>query len=254
MLTMKGLSKSRLLVGVTLAAIGGVLLLDPVPQPLSYHEFADRRTFAGIPNLLNVVSNLAFLLIGLTGFFLLQARKLQADEELRPAIALFFLGVTLTAFGSAFYHLRPDNLSLAWDRLPMTLAFMGLMALVIGEYVDVNAGRRLLWPLLAAGISAVIWWQYTEQLGRGDLRFYGLVQFLPMLLLPLVLLLYPPRWSRGSDYWLVGAWYLAAKLFEFFDRPVFYSTGGIGGHTLKHLAAAMAAWQLLRMLRKRTRQ
>ncbi len=251
---MKAVSKSRLLVGVTLTAIVGAFLLDPVPQPLSYHEFADRRTFAGIPNLLDVLSNLPFLLIGLTGLFQLAARKLQADEKLRPSIAFFFLGVMLTAFGSAFYHLLPDNASLVWDRLPMTLAFMGLVALVIGEYIDVNAGRLLLWPLLAAGICAVFWWQYTEQIGRGDLRFYGLVQFLPMLLLPLVLLLYPPRWSRGTDYWLVGGWYLAAKLFEFFDRPVFNISGGVSGHTLKHLAAAMAAWQLLRMLRKRARE
>ena len=94
---------------------------------------------------------------------------------------------------------------------------------------------------------------YTEQLGRGDLRLYGLVQFLPLILLPLVLLMYPPRWSRGADYWMVGGWYLLAKLLELFDRNVFNLTGGISGHTLKHLSAAMAAWWLLRMLKMRAR-
>jgi len=250
---MKAVSKGSLLVGMTLAAIVGVMLLDPIRQPLSYHEFADRRTFVGIPNLLDVVSNLPFLLIGLAGLMQLVARKLHSDAELRPAIALFYLGVILTAFGSTFYHLRPDNASLVWDRLPMTLAFMGLFALVAGEYINLYLGRLLLWPLLTIGICSVLWWQYTEQLGQGDLRFYGLVQFLPMLLLPLVLLLYQRRWSRSTDYWMVAGWYLTAKLLEFFDRSVYNLTGGVSGHTLKHLAAAMAAWQLLRMLRKRVR-
>jgi hypothetical protein len=250
---MKAVSKGSLLVGMTLAAIVGVMLLDPIRQPLSYHEFADRRTVVGIPNLFDVASNLPLLLIGLAGLMQLAARKLQSDAELRPAIALFYLGVILTAFGSIFYHLRPDNASLVWDRLPMTLAFMGLFVLVAGEYINLYLGRLLLWPLLTIGICSVLWWQYTEQLGQGDLRFYGLVQFLPMLLLPLVLLLYPRRWSRSTDYWMVAGWYLAAKLLEFFDQSVYNLTGGVSGHTLKHLAAAMAAWQLLRMLRKRVR-
>ncbi len=238
---------------VTIMTVAGVLLLDPIPQDLAYHEFADRRTFAGIPNLLDVLSNLPFLVIGLTGLVQLAARKLQFDAASRPAIALFFLGVMLTAFGSAFYHLQPDNITLVWDRLPMTVAFMGLASLVLGERVNVDWGRRLLWPLLAVGVGSVFWWMYTERLGRGDLRFYGLVQFLPIILLPLVLLMYPPRWSRGADYWMVGGWYLFAKLLEFFDRTVFKLTGGISGHTLKHLAAAMAAWWLLQMLKGRAR-
>lgn len=246
-------SKTCLLAGVALAAIVGVSLLDPVPQDLAYHEFADRRTFAGIPNLFDVLSTLPFLAIGLTGLRQLVGRQLQLDTKLRPTVAVFFLGVVLTAFGSAFYHLQPDNATLTWDRLPMTLAFMALVALVFGEYINIDVGRVLLWPLLIAGIGSVLWWQYTEQLGQGDLRFYGLVQFLPMLLLPLVLLLYPPRWSRASDYWLAGGWYLLAKLFECFDRVVFGLTGWLSGHTLKHLAAAMAAWWLLRMLKRRTR-
>jgi hypothetical protein len=245
--------KNRLLVGVSLVAVACVLLLEPIPQPLSYHQFADRRSLAGIPNLFDVLSNLPFLLVGLAGLGQLAAGNLQADRGLRPAIALFFLGVVLTSFGSGYYHLHPDNASLVWDRLPMTLAFTGLVTLVVGEYVKVGTGRLLMWPLLLAGIGSVLWWHHTEQLGRGDLRFYGLVQFLPMLLLPLVLFLYPARWTRRGDYWRVGGWYLAAKLLEFIDRPLFDLTGVVSGHTLKHLAAAMAAWQLLCMLKGRVR-
>ena len=136
----------------------------------------------------------------------------------------------------------------------MTMAFMGLTALVLGERVNVDLGAA---PALAAfdrrRSAPSAGGSIPSPLGLGDLRLYGLVQFLPMLLLPLVLLMYPPRWSRGADYWMVGGWYLLAKLLELFDRSVFKIFGGISGHTLKHLAAAMAAWWLLRMFRGRVR-
>jgi hypothetical protein len=251
-LKMISASKSSLLFGVSLVAIIGVFLLDPIPQDLAYHNFADRRTFAGIPNLCDVLSNLPLLLVGFMGFLSLFNRRLQLDMELLPAVAVFFLGVVLTSAGSAYYHLQPGNATLVWDRLPMALAFMGLAAMVCGERVNLDFGRKALWPLLVVGFGSVLWWQHTEQIGQGDLRFYGLVQFLPMLILPLVLLLFPSRWSRGLGYWAVGCWYLLAKLLEFFDQAVFDLTGQVvSGHTLKHLAAAMAAWSLLKMLRSR---
>ncbi len=39
------------------------LLTDPIPQPLSYHNFADQRTVWGINNFGDVITNLAFILI-----------------------------------------------------------------------------------------------------------------------------------------------------------------------------------------------
>ncbi len=249
---MKSSWKGLLLLGLVALAVGGVALLDPIPQDPAYHSFADRRTFLGIPNALDVLSNLPFLWVGVCGLRKLQKQQLPLDIELRPAAFFFFLGVGFTAFGSAYYHLAPDNATLIWDRLPMALAFMSLVALVVGEHISLRLGRSLLWPLLLVGVTSVLWWAWTEQVGAGDLRPYALVQFLPMLLLPLVLLLYRSRWTRSGMLWLVGGWYLLAKLFEFSDRPVFFLTG-LSGHTFKHLAAAAGAWCLLRMLQVRER-
>lgn len=242
--------RPRLLLGLILLAVGGTALLEPIPQDVAYHLFADRRTLLGIPNALDVLSNLPFLAVSVCGLWLLRQQRLALDGELRPACALFFLGVGLTAFGSGFYHFAPDNVTLVWDRLPMALAFMALTALVVGEYVSLRFGRCLLWPLLAVGIASVAWWAWTERAGAGDLRPYALVQFLPMLLLPLILALYRSRWTRSGCLWLVGGWYLLAKFLEFFDHPVF-ALLGVSGHTLKHLAAALGAWCLLRMLQSR---
>ena len=108
----------------------------------------------------------------------------------------------------------------------------------------------LLWPLMIVGATSVIYWAWTERQGMGDLRLYALVQFLPMILMPLMLVLYPG--SRGSTPWLWSmlAFYLLAKLAESLDGPL-YDAFGLSGHTIKHLAAAAAGLWILRMLQKR---
>ena len=64
----------KLLFAVTaLIAVAG-LLLPRIPQPQSYHVFADQRSFLGIPNFANVVSNIPFAVVGLWGLvFLLRS-------------------------------------------------------------------------------------------------------------------------------------------------------------------------------------
>jgi len=68
-----------------------------------------------------------------------------------------------------------------------------------------------------------------------------------------VMLLVPPRYTRTWDLAIVAAFYGLAKLLETFDQQVLAMTGGLlSGHTLKHLAAAMAGVWLVRMVWKRT--
>src|SRR5262249_42879374 len=144
---------------------------------------------------------------------------------------LFFLGVGLAGFGSAYYHLRPDNDRLVWDRLPMAVAFMALVSAMIAERLGVWVGTRLLLPLVALGIASVLYWYWTEQMGRGDLRPYYFVQFFPMLALPVLLLLFPPRYTRTADLFVVLGWYFLAKLCEHpGDAPIFALGGWISGH------------------------
>src|SRR5262245_42133150 len=169
----------------------------------------------------------------------------------RVPYLIFFLGVGLTAFGSAYYHLEPNNARLVWDRLPMSVAFMALSAAVLGERIHPRLCQVGLVPMLTAGVASVLYWHLTEQQGRGDLRFYYVVQFLPLLALPLLLLLFPPRYTRTGD--LLGAlgWYVLAKVCEHpLDGPLF-DLSGVSGHTLKHLTAALGAYWILRMLMHR---
>ena len=255
---------------VSVALVAGVLLWGhgPIAQPESYHHFADTRTLYRIPNALDVLSNVPFLLVGWAGLAFLRRGPTRdpdgpfrpgahtAFESLRerPAYVLFFAGVLLTAFGSAWYHLRPSNARLFWDRLPMSIAFMALFAAMIAERISIYWSRMLLLPLVFSGVASVVLWRVSEDRGAGDLRFYLFVQLFPMAALPLMMLLFRPRYSRGAELFVVMLVYAGAKALEHFDATVWALTSRtVSGHTLKHLCAALATWLVLDMLKKRGR-
>ncbi|MGZ5477724.1 MAG: ceramidase domain-containing protein, partial [Thermoanaerobaculia bacterium] len=235
-----------LLLAVVAASVVGIALHKPIPQDATYHAFADRRTVLGVPNFWNVISNLPFLLVGIAGLRALRRGGPPGPlQPLYPAYAALFLGVILVAFGSGYYHLAPNNGSLTWDRLPMTMVFMAFLALVVGDRIDPQLGRRCLPFLLLIGVLSVVYWHASEVRGNGDLRPYVLVQFLPLALVPLITVIFPPAFSKVYYIWgMLGA-YAAAKVLEVFDERVFRALGVLSGHTLKHLAAAAGVYFLV---------
>lgn len=239
-----------LLVVVTVAAGVLAVALPPVPQWPSYHDFADRRAWLGVPNFLDVASNALFLFVGAAGLARLSGGVFSDPRERWP-YAVFFIGLVLTGIASGWYHLEPTDARLVWDRLAMTVIFAGLTAVALTERLGLRCGLAALPALLVAGSAAVFYWAATEAAGAGDLRAYGLVQFTPMLLLPLLFWLIPGRYTRGGDLLSVLGLYALALALEWLDRPVFELTGGVSGHTLKHLIAAMAGYGLLRHMRLR---
>jgi hypothetical protein len=251
------MNRSRIWAASGLVAFaGGVVffLLPPIPQDPAYHNFADQRAFLGLPHCLDVLSNAAFLIVGVWGLiFLMRETSQQPGEVFLPtsdrwAYFFFFVGVLLTTFGSAYYHLAPDNARLVYDRLPMAIGFMALLAAVISERVDAQLGTRLLAPLIALGIASVLCWRWTELRGRDDLRLYGLVQFGSIATIILLAVFWTSRYTRGADIFTVAGLYGLAKIFEWLDRPIFALGNTVSGHTLKHLAAAVACYWVLRML------
>jgi hypothetical protein len=241
---------------LTLAVAVTAFFAPRTAQPLSYHNFADQRSWLGIPNFGDVASNLAFLAFGIWGVVYLvrlsppQVSERFADSRERWFYVVVFAGVILTAFGSAYYHWAPDNDRLVWDRLPMTLVFMSLVVAMIAERISVGAALWL-WPvLLAIGILSVLQWYCSELAGRGDLRFYAAVQIYAVLVLLLVLFL-PAGYTRSTDLGVVVGFYVLAKFLETFDRQVFALGHVVSGHTLKHIAAGLAGCWILRMVVKR---
>jgi len=239
---------------VTAVIVLTAALSPRVPQPQSYHNFADKRGWLGLPNFGDVVSNFPFAVVGIWGLWFVcgaQGKQKFVDARERRPYAFGFFGLFLTAFGSSYYHWAPDNARLVWDRLPMTLVFMSLVAAMIAERISVKAGLWLLPVLTAIGACSVWQWYASELRGEGDLRMYATVQVYALVVL-LIALLLPAKYTRSGDlFWVVG-FYVLAKILETTDRQVFALTSRtVSGHTLKHLAAAMAGYWILRMLAKR---
>lgn len=240
-------------IGFTLLSIAAAFLLPAIPQPAAYHHFADRRAGFGIENVLDVVSNVGFLLAGISGLVVIlrPGTRFEFAAERWP-YGLFFLGVLLTAAGSAYYHLAPDNERLFWDRLPITIALMSLISAQVVDRVSVRAGLALLVPAVLAGSASALYWIATERAGTGNVVPYAIVQGYAVVILLVFALALPSRYTRGSDVYWVFAAYVIAKLMEHFDREVLALGNLVSGHTLKHLAAAVAGFVLCRMLLRRT--
>ncbi len=171
-----------------------------------------------------MISNLPFALIGAIGW----------SRARNRAAKILFAGVFLTAFGSAYYHWAPGNSRLLWDRLPMAIVFMTLFTMVLAERFPRSI--QLLGPLVLIGIASVLYWRMT-----GDLRPYVLVQFAPMVFIPVLMLLLP----KSNELWWVILFYALAKIAEAEDARI-YSAFFLSGHTMKHLLSAAATWFMLR--------
>ena len=237
----------------TLLAAAAAFLLPAMPQPLDYHHFADQRAAFGIGNFLDVVTNVAFLLAGLAGLAVVfSGRACFEFPGERWPYAVFFLGVLLTAAGSAWYHLSPDNETLFWDRLPMTIAFMGLLSSQIVDRVSVRAGLALLVPMLLVGMGSVVYWIVTERAGAGNVLPYGILQGYSVVVLLIMATLHRSRYTRANDVYFIFGWYVLAKVLESMDAEILALGHVVSGHSLKHVAAAAAGFVACRMLLRRT--
>jgi hypothetical protein len=254
----KAAIKACVLIGIVAGAMGWGIFLPAMVQSQDYHRFADTRTLLAIGNAADTLSNAVFLLVGALGLaFLWRERaaggtqRFGSPQETWP-YWVFFAGVALTSVGSAYYHLVPDDARLVWDRLPMTVAFMSLLAAVIAERLSVRAGNLLLVPLVVLGVASVIYWRESALAGMENLRPYIAVQFGSIAVILTIALMYRSRYTRGAVIFAVAAAYAVAKALEVFDREVFELGHWASGHTLKHLAAAAGIFLLLRSLQVRS--
>jgi len=322
------------------ASLLGMMSRPPLPQSQGYMRFADTRSWLGLPNALDVLTNLGFLLVGGLGLAAcLQRYRLRAEPEGSPlpprpgeggpvvpmaggtfepgpgtvvspgsvlgeqaghafvadgangpdgpdgpdgpggtkasppgfpdgqspsprmagtgsgadgafwSWCALFVGTALVAFGSGYFHWRPENWTLMWDRLPMSISFMGLFSILLCEQVFPNLSERVvLLPLLAIGIGSVVYWYVAD-----DLRLYLWVQFFPLLCIMVIPFLFPARFTHSWCLVLALGLYVLAKFTEARDLDVFQGTGNLlSGHSVKHLLAAAASWVLYRQFRHRT--
>lgn len=248
-----------MLAWITAAFVLLAIFLPPIPQPQSYHAFVDARTLLGVPNFWNVTSNLPFLIVGVWGVAaLLPAGKAAAhfrDAAERWPYLAFFAAITLTGFGSAWYHLAPDDARLVWDRLPIALACAALpLAMIVDHHGERhrNAVLGALLPALAVGAFTVGLWSYGFRHGDGgNLAPYFALQVYAVAVTCYFLLAQPARYTHRGDLWVVIAIWGLARAAEWLDAWLYAGGNLLSGHTLKHLLAALASGWVLRMIRRR---
>jgi hypothetical protein len=240
---------------MALAIIVAVAVLPPLPQPGDYGRFVDQRTIWGIANCFDVISNLPFLLVGLWGLIFIgranQHPGAFANSAERWPYAVCFLAIAMVSAGSAYYHLAPDNGRLFWDRLPMSIGFMALLSAVVVERLNVKLGLVLLLPLVLIGAGSVIHWRWSALQGAENLIPYIAVQYGSIAIMLAITLLFPSRYTRGADLYVVVVIYTAAKVSEAQDAQIYALGQLVSGHTLKHLLAGLAVWWILHMLQSR---
>lgn len=220
-------------------------LLQPLAQDPEFHDFADQRAWGPVTYAMDVLSNLPFALWGLVGLAALGRRWPAVQGAQRPMLILFFTGLIATAVGSSWYHLNPTDATLAVDRWGMSVAFAGLMGLAVAARVSERTGAWGGLVSLALGMLSVWVWQQT-----GNLTPWAVYQFGGIALMLGLLWLPPLPGALPVHWWAVLAIYGVAKCFEGADHWVFEATGGLSGHSLKHLVASLAAWPVLHALRQ----
>ncbi|MCE3267883.1 MAG: putative rane spanning protein [Burkholderiales bacterium] len=247
--------KNRILIAIPVLFLI-IFLFARISQPLSYHNFFDQRTVFGIPNFLNVLSNVAFIISGIFGLY--ECLKYGPKQSVfttaveKNLYLAFFFNSILVGFGSGYYHLNPNNPSLMWDRLPMSTIIVIFLSILLIERVSKKAGLWLLLPLLLIGITSVLYWEYSELIGQGDLRFYIFAQACPIVLIVAMLLLYKSLYSHAYLLYIALAFFVFGKLCELLDYQVYKVTQYlISGHTSKHLLIALAIYYIAKYISSR---
>lgn len=225
-----------------------VFSFPPVPQPQEYYDFSDQRKILGIPNFMDVLSNLPFFFIGLWGLSINSFNKKKKDGIVPFTL---FMGFVLLAFGSGYFHWSPNDFTLVFDRMAMAIIFMSFFTLVLYDYISRSKALFFFPWLVLLGIGSVIWWYLTEVGEKGDLRPYILVQYFPVLAIPLVMVLFRGQYDYRREMLLVYFFFILAKATEETDEIIFRFTGFISGHTLKHLFMAIAGVFIVKLAQKR---
>jgi len=221
-----------------------LLFIPPIPQDPAYHQFADLETVWGIPNFLNVVTSLPFLVIGLLGTISGRTHQLTVAPW---SWRTLFGAVTLVGLGSAYYHWAPSHWTLVWDRLPMAVGFMALFVALLSENVNPKLETILLVPMCLLAIFSVVYWHFTD-----DLRFYIWVQISPLLGILILFLLFRGRQTHQAYLMAALGLYILAKAAEVYDQSIYSMTQQkFSGHSLKHLLSAWAVFLICRMLHRR---
>ncbi|XP_018446742.1 uncharacterized protein LOC108818307 isoform X1 [Raphanus sativus] len=240
--------RNRIVVGSLFICWLILLFITPkVPlHSFRHHVFADKRNFMGVPNTLNVMTNFPFLIIGVLGFVLCVGGSF-FNISLKGEIwgwTLFYASVSSLAFGSAYYHLKPDDNTIVWDTLPILIAYSSLFSSFLVERAGEKVGLSCLVLLLFISFLSVAYARVFN-----DLRLCMTFQLIPCLAIPIMTVLLPPKYTHSRFWLLATAAHSVSKIEGLADSKIYNANGYIiSGHSLGHLCSALSMLLLSVML------
>lgn len=205
------------------------LLTNKITVPQGYHDFVDKRSLLGIPNFLDVISNLAILLPAL---YLLQTRK---NKSLLSN--LLILHISLLAITSGYYHLNPSDKTVFWDIMSIATGSMIVLLIIINTTTEYNL------LLYIFSVFSIIYWKKT-----GDLRLYLLIY----IGVPLYIIAKYYKNNNLQIYLFIMIFCnILVWLTEFNDHYIYKITNNlVSGHTLKHIFAGIGIFYVIKILQK----
>ena len=120
---------------IAFLGIAGLIWNGSIPQWASYHNFADKRSFCGIPNFFDTFSNFSFFVAGIYLLVKFQKAKKLNNFSIKDIIFYYAMALSLISLflGSFYYHLQPNDIRLVWDRLPIASFFSLLFLQILFE-------------------------------------------------------------------------------------------------------------------------
>ena len=199
------------------------LITNKIPLPQEYHNFADKRIFLGIPNMMNVISNFVFLIPAIIHF-----KRTKKNT-------LLILHIILLSIASGYYHLNPSDETIFWDILMIATTSM----IVLITISDTKYGLLL----YSYAIFSILYWKYSD-----DLRLYILI----LIGVPLYIVLkYYKNINLKKYIYVIVFMGILTRISEHNDHEIYEFTNyQISGHTLKHIFAIIAVWYVVKLLQK----
>ena len=157
----------------------------------------------------------------------------------------------MASLASTYYHLAPDNARLVWDRVPISIGIVTLLSIVLIERVNTNIGFLSLPFLILFGVGSVIYWDWSERSGLGNLNYYIVVQLYSILAIILLSKYFFSRYTGGESIYVVIIIYAFAKFAEILDHEIYSLGKVISGHSVKHLLVGLAVFQIVGILQNR---
>jgi hypothetical protein len=150
----------------------------------------------------------------------------------------FCLSCIALGFGSAYYHINPNNTTLIADRATMVLGFAVIFFDTCIQYYifrKTDVCSKFAVTVLLFFMSVIYWAK------SGRLEPYVFVQFFSMFVI-IIVALRNYKNTKPTHLLLMGLFYFLAKIFEYEDHQIFTLTNCVSGHTLKHIAYAFSLY------------